>query len=68
LQATTPELYARGTRATAGLRPLPAARLAKPVAAVLYHDGFARELNEACVGGDETTHLPLEVTRARGDL
>ena len=50
-QATTPELYARGTRATAGLRPLPAARLAKPVAAVLYHDGFARELNEACVGG-----------------
>ena len=40
---TTPELYARGTRATAGLRPLPAARLAKPVAAVLYHGGISAE-------------------------
>ena len=34
MQATTstPGLYARGTRASAGLRPLPAARLAEPVA------------------------------------
>jgi len=44
LLATTPALW-HGTRASAGQRPLPAARLAKPVAAVLYHvyDGFAAE-------------------------